>query len=78
MIFFTDLLFLIFLFNPTSGVFTCRERLLKDRKLKLDEGSNYMQPMAIMHCRVEARQKCQVGPGRGYGARKADRAEIKR
>jgi hypothetical protein len=32
-------------------VFTCKERLLKDRKLKLDEGSNYMQPMAIMHCR---------------------------
>lgn len=33
---------------------TRREQLLKDKKLKLDRGSNFMHPMAIVDCRKPA------------------------
>jgi hypothetical protein len=39
-----------FLFNLSDGLFTCKEQLLKDKKLKLDRGSNFMHPMAIVDC----------------------------
>jgi hypothetical protein len=47
----TDLLFLHFLFNPRSWLFTGKEPLLKDRKLKLDGGSNFLHLMATVDCR---------------------------
>jgi hypothetical protein len=33
------------------GLFIGKEQLLKDRKLKLDGGSNFLHLMAIMDCR---------------------------
>jgi hypothetical protein len=34
-----------------ARLFIGKEQLLKDRKLKLDGGSNFLHPMVIVDCR---------------------------